>query len=108
MNHLMKPEEGAQESLIQDFSLPVLGILTASAIGDPTGISAASHPNNRQRSVPPSHQPSDYQKVNLNGYINGENKRQKVLCKDQMTVKSFGRMGSLRKLLQIVLTLKKL
>ncbi len=28
---LMKPEEGAQESLIQDFSLPVLGILTAFA-----------------------------------------------------------------------------
>ena len=44
MNHLMKPEEGAQESLIQDFSLPVLGILTASAIGDPTGISAAVIP----------------------------------------------------------------
>ena len=41
---LMKPEEGAQESLIQDFSLPVLGILTASAIGDPTGISAAVIP----------------------------------------------------------------
>ena len=41
MNHLMKPEEDTQESLIQDFSLPVLGILTAAAIGDPTGISAA-------------------------------------------------------------------
>ena len=41
---LMKPEEGAQESLIQDFSLPVLGILTAAAIGDPTGISAAVIP----------------------------------------------------------------
>ena len=39
--NLMKPEEDTQESLIQDFSLPVLGILTSSAIGDPTGISAA-------------------------------------------------------------------
>ena len=44
MNHLMKPEEDTQESLIQDFSLPVLGILTAAAIGDPTGISAAVIP----------------------------------------------------------------
>ena len=41
---LMKPEEDIQESLIQDFSLPVLGILTSSAIGDPTGISAAVIP----------------------------------------------------------------
>ena len=41
---LMKPEEGAQESLIQDFSLPVLGILTASAVGDPTGITAGVIP----------------------------------------------------------------
>ena len=40
----MKPEEGAQESLIQDFSLPVLGILTASAVDDSTGISAAVIP----------------------------------------------------------------
>ena len=42
--NLMKPEEDTQESLIQDFSLPVLGILTASAIGDPTGLSAAVIP----------------------------------------------------------------
>ncbi len=42
--NLMKPEEDAQESLIQDFSLPVLGILMSSAIGDPTGISAAVIP----------------------------------------------------------------
>ena len=41
---LMKPEENIQESLIQDFSLPVLGILTSSAIGDPTGMSAAVIP----------------------------------------------------------------
>ena len=41
---LMKPEKEAQESLIQDFSLPVLGILTNSAIGDPTGMSAAVIP----------------------------------------------------------------
>ena len=41
---LMKPEENTQESLIQDFSLPVLGILTSSAIGDPTGMSAAVIP----------------------------------------------------------------
>ena len=41
--NLMKPED-TQESLIQDFSLPVLGILTSSAIGDPTGISAAVIP----------------------------------------------------------------
>ena len=44
MNHLMKPVEDTQESLIQDFSLPVLGILTSSAIGDPTGISTAVIP----------------------------------------------------------------
>lgn len=44
MNYLMKPEEDTKESLIQDFSLPVLGILTAAAIGDPTGISAAVIP----------------------------------------------------------------
>ena len=42
--NLMKTEENTQESLIQDFSLPVLGILTSSAIGDPTGISAAVIP----------------------------------------------------------------
>ena len=42
--NLMRPVEDTQESLIQDFSLPVLGILTASAIGDPTGISAAVIP----------------------------------------------------------------
>lgn len=41
---LMKSEEDSDESLIQDFSLPVLGILTSSAIGDPTGISAAVIP----------------------------------------------------------------
>ena len=41
---LMKPEEDTQGSLIQDFSLPVLGILTASAIGDPTGLSVAVIP----------------------------------------------------------------
>ena len=41
---LMKPEEGTQESLIQDFSLPVLGILTASAVGDPTGMTAGVIP----------------------------------------------------------------
>lgn len=41
---LMKPEEDTQGSLIQDFSLPVLGILTSSAIGDPTGLSAAIIP----------------------------------------------------------------
>ena len=41
---LMKLEEDTQESLIQDFSLPVLGILTISAIGDPTGMSAAVIP----------------------------------------------------------------
>ena len=44
MNHLMKPEEDTQESLIQDFSLPVLGILVNSAIGDPTGMTAAVIP----------------------------------------------------------------
>lgn len=44
MNYLMKPEEDTRESLIQDFSLPVLGILTAAAIGDSTGISAAVIP----------------------------------------------------------------
>ncbi|MDE0636594.1 MAG: hypothetical protein OXI43_12205 [Candidatus Poribacteria bacterium] len=41
---LMKPEENTHESLVQDFSLQVLGILTASAAGDPTGISAAVIP----------------------------------------------------------------
>ena len=41
---LMKPEEDIQESLVQDFSLPVLGILTSSAIGDPTDLSAAIIP----------------------------------------------------------------
>ncbi len=44
MNYLMEPEEDTQKSLIQDFSLPVLGILTSSAIGDPTGIAAAVIP----------------------------------------------------------------
>ena len=44
MNYLMKPEEDTKESFMQDFSLPVLGILTAAAIGDPTGISAAVIP----------------------------------------------------------------
>ena len=38
--NFMRPVEDTQESLIQDFSLPVLGILTSSAIGDPTGIAA--------------------------------------------------------------------
>ena len=42
--NLMRPVEDTQESLVQDFSLPVLGILTAAAIGDPTGISAAVIP----------------------------------------------------------------
>ena len=42
--NLMKSEENTQESSIQDFSLPVLGILTNSAIGDPTGISPAVIP----------------------------------------------------------------
>lgn len=42
--NLMKPIEDTQESLVQDFSLPVLGILTSAAIGDPTGISAAVIP----------------------------------------------------------------
>ena len=42
--NLMKPEEDTQESLVQDFSLPVLGILTSSAIGDPTGIAAVVIP----------------------------------------------------------------
>ncbi len=41
---LMKPEEDTPEPLIQDFSLPVLGILTNSAIGDPTGMSAVIIP----------------------------------------------------------------
>lgn len=41
---LMKPEEDTQESPIQDFSLPVLGILTSSAITDSTGISAVVIP----------------------------------------------------------------
>ena len=40
----MKREEDTQESLVQDLSLPVLGILTSSAIGDPTGIAAAVIP----------------------------------------------------------------
>ena len=44
MNYLMKPAEDTQDSLIQDFSLPVLGILTASAVGDPTGMTAAVIP----------------------------------------------------------------
>ena len=43
MNYL-KPVEDTKESPIHDFSLPVLGILTAAAIGDPTGISAAIIP----------------------------------------------------------------
>ena len=38
--NLMKPVEDTKESLIQDFSLPVLGILTGSAMGDTTGIAA--------------------------------------------------------------------
>ena len=42
--NLMKPVEDTQESLIQDFSLPVLGILVNSVIGDPTGMSAAVIP----------------------------------------------------------------
>ena len=41
---LMKPVEDTQVSLIQDFRLPVLGILTSSAIGDPTGIAAVVIP----------------------------------------------------------------
>ena len=41
---LMKPVEDTKESLVQDFSLPVLGILTAAAIGDPTGMTAAVIP----------------------------------------------------------------
>ena len=41
---LMKPVEDAKDSLIQDFSLPVLGILVSSTIGDPTGMSAAVIP----------------------------------------------------------------
>ena len=40
----MKPVEDKEESLIQDFSLPVLGILANSAIGDPTGITTAVIP----------------------------------------------------------------
>ena len=44
MNHLMKLEEDTKESLMQDFSLPVLGILTASAVGDPTGMTSAVIP----------------------------------------------------------------
>ena len=40
----MKPAEDIEGSLIQDFSLPVLGILANSAISDPTGISAAVVP----------------------------------------------------------------
>ena len=42
--NLMKPEEDTQESLVQDFSLQVLGVLVNSAIGDPTGMSAAVIP----------------------------------------------------------------
>ena len=42
--NLMKTEEDTQETLIQDFSLPVLGILTSVAIGDNTGIAAAVIP----------------------------------------------------------------
>ncbi len=42
--NLMKPEENTQESLMQDFLLPVMGILTSSAMGDTTGISAAVIP----------------------------------------------------------------
>ena len=41
---LLKPVEGTKESLIQDFSLPVLGILTSSAMGDTTGIAATVIP----------------------------------------------------------------
>ena len=40
----MKPGEDTQESLIQDFSLPVLGILVNAAVGDPTGVTAAVIP----------------------------------------------------------------
>ena len=40
----MKPAEDTQDSLIQDFSLPVSGILANSAIGDPTGMTAAVVP----------------------------------------------------------------
>ena len=42
--NLMKTEEDTQETLIQDFSLPVLGILTSVAIGDNTGLAAAVIP----------------------------------------------------------------
>ena len=42
--NLMKSEEDTQKSLIQDFSLPVLGILVNSVIGDPTGMSGAVIP----------------------------------------------------------------
>ena len=42
--NFMRPVEDTQESLVQDFSLPVLGILTSTAIGDPTGIAAVVIP----------------------------------------------------------------
>ena len=42
--NLMKPVEDTQESLIQDFSLPVLGILVNAAVSDPTGMTAAVIP----------------------------------------------------------------
>ena len=60
--NLMKPVEDTQESLVQDFSLPVLGILTAAAIGDPTGISAAVIPIIVREVFRRSHQPSEYQR----------------------------------------------
>ena len=41
---LLKPVEDTQESLIQDFSLPVLGILVNAAVGDPTGMTASVIP----------------------------------------------------------------
>ena len=44
MNLLKPVEEDTKDSLIQDFSLPVLGILISSAIGDSTGISEAGIP----------------------------------------------------------------
>ena len=44
MNYLMKPVEDTQESLIQDFSLPVLGILVNAVVSDPTGMTAAVIP----------------------------------------------------------------
>lgn len=42
--NLIKPVEDIQESLIQDFSLPVLGILANAAVSDPTGMTAAVIP----------------------------------------------------------------